>query len=413
MNRRRAAAVAQARDTAVAKMRDTAVVQALSTPAVSGHSPLSLYRAKLAAGELRSDPVQALAAEKLETLHRALKDYRPQAGPGFWRVHLGFARNFGLSSAGAPPMGLYLVGNVGTGKSMLMDLFFSTAPVEKKRRVHFHAFMLEVHARLHQWRATEAKGAANADPIPPLAERIADEAWLLCFDEFQVANIADAVILGRLFGALFERGVVVVATSNTPPDDLYKGGLQRELFLPAIEILKHKMDVLQVDTGTDYRLGKDDGVQVYHVPLSAAATSALKAAFRRLAGDEAPGSTEIHILGRTLAVPCAAGGVAMMSFAELCERPLGPADYVALASHFRTLIVDGIPKLAPDQRDVTRRFVILIDELYEHRVNLVCAAAAAPDELCTEGDHAKEFRRTASRLHEMQSEEYLASAHLT
>src|SRR5215472_695936 len=169
-------------------MRDTAVAQEFPEPDLSGQSPLSLYRAKLAAGELRPDPDQALAAEKLETLSRALRDYEPKSGPGFWRVHLGFARNFGLSSAGAPPMGLYLVGNVGTGKSMLMDLFFATAPVEKKRRVHFHAFMLEVHARLHEWRTKYAKAAHDADPIPPLADRVAGEAWLLCFDEFQVTN---------------------------------------------------------------------------------------------------------------------------------------------------------------------------------------------------------------------------------
>lgn len=409
-------------------MRDTAVVKPASgpvasgpvasdpvapDPVASGQSPLSLYRAKLAEGELRADPAQALAAEKLETLYRALKDYQPQAGPGFWRAHLGFARGFGLSSAGAPPMGLYLVGSVGTGKSMLMDLFFATAPVPKKRRVHFHAFMLEVHERLHKWRQTGAKGAANADPIPPLADRIAGEAWLLCFDEFQVTNIADAVILGRLFSALFERGVVVVATSNTIPDDLYKGGLQRELFLPAIEILKKRMDVLEIDTGTDYRLGRADGVKVYHTPLSAAASAALKSAFAQFAADETPGPTDLLILGRTLTIPCAAGRTAMMSFAELCERPLGPADYVALASNFDTLIVDGIPRLKAEQRDVTRRFVTLIDELYEHRVHLICAAAAPPDELCSDGDHAKEFRRTASRLHEMQSEEYLSSPHLT
>ncbi len=394
-------------------MRETAVATA-SGPAASDQSPLSLYRAKLAAGELRADPAQALAAEKLETLYRALKDYQPQSGPGFWRAHLGFARGFGLSSAGAPPMGLYLVGDVGTGKSMLMDMFFASAPVPNKRRVHFNAFMLEVHERLHQWREREARTAASADPIPPLAERIAGEAWLLCFDEFQVTNIADAVILGRLFGALFERGVVVVATSNTAPDDLYKGGLQRELFLPAIEILKKKMDVLQIDSGTDYRLGRHEDIAVYHTPLGPAATAALKAAFLRYADeDEKPAPTEIAILGRTLKIPCASGHAAMMSFADLCEQPLGPADYVALAGHFHTLVVDGIPVLTADQRDVARRFVTLIDELYEHRVNLICAAAAPPDDLCTDGDHAQEFRRTASRLHEMQTDEYLASPHLT
>ena len=230
----------------------------------SGSSPLSLYRDKLAAGELKPDPAQALAAEKLVTLQIALRDYEPKEGPGFWRASLGFARGLGLGGAGAPPMGLYLVGNVGTGKSMLMDLFFNTSTAPKKRRVHFHAFMQEVHRRLHEWRQKEAK---TADPIPPLANRIAGEAWLLCFDEFQVTNIADAVILGRLFGALFEKGVVVVATSNTVPDDLYKGGLQRELFLPAIAILKKKLDVLEIDSGTDYRLGREGSDQGYFTPL--------------------------------------------------------------------------------------------------------------------------------------------------
>jgi cell division protein ZapE len=376
-------------------------------------SPLAAYRTKLAVGELKPDPAQALAAEKLETLHLALQDYEPKSGPGFWRAHLGFARGLGLGGAGAPPMGLYLVGNVGRGKSMLMDLFFSTSTVPKKRRVHFHEFMLEVHKRLHEWRQKEAKNAANADPIPPLAEKLAAEAWLLCFDEFQVTNIADAVILGRLFGALFDKGVVVVATSNTFIDDLYKGGLKRELFLPAIEILKKKMDTLELESETDYRLGRTAGMKVYHMPLGADASAALDAAFAGLTNGEAPAPTEIFVLGRSLRVPLAASGAARASFAELCEKALGPADYAALATHFHTLVLDGIPRLTPAMRDVTRRFVTLIDELYEHRVNLICAAAASPDELCTEGDHAKEFRRTASRLHEMQSETYLASAHLT
>jgi cell division protein ZapE len=384
-----------------------------ATPDSSRPSPLAAYRAKLAAGELRPDPVQALAAEKLETLHIALLDYEPKAGPGFWRANLGFARGLGLGGAGAPPMGLYLVGNVGRGKSMLMDLFFGATAVPKKRRVHFHAFMQEVHKRLHEWRQTQAKKSADADPIPPLAERLAAEAWLLCFDEFQVTNIADAVILGRLFGALFEKGVVVVATSNTAPDDLYKGGLQRELFLPAIGILKQKMDLVELDSETDYRLGRTVGMTVYHVPPGAAASAELERAFAELAGDETPEPTDLLVLGRSLPIPRAASGAAMASFAEFCEKPLGPADYAAIATHFHTLVLDGIPQLTPAMRDVTRRFVTLIDELYEHRVNLICSAAARPDELCTDGDHAKEFKRTASRLHEMQSATYLASAHLT
>jgi len=385
-----------------------------ATPDSDRPSPLAAYRAKLAAGELRPDPVQALAAEKLETLHIALLDYEPKSGPGFWRANLGFARGLGLGGAGAPPMGLYLVGNVGRGKSMLMDLFFNASRVPKKRRVHFHAFMQEVHKRIHQWRqATTEKSGDAADPIPPLAERLAGEAWLLCFDEFQVTNIADAVILGRLFGTLFDKGVVVVATSNTAPTDLYKGGLQRELFLPAIEILKKKMDLVELESETDYRLGRTAGMTVYHVPPGPAASAELERAFADLAGDETPAPEDILVLGRTLKIPRAANRAAMATFAELCEKALGPADYAAIATQFHTLVLDGIPSLTPAMRDVTRRFVTLIDELYEHRVNLICSAAAKPDELCTDGDHAKEFKRTASRLHEMQSASYIASAHLT
>jgi len=384
-----------------------------ATPDSNSRSPLAAYRAKLAAGELRPDPVQALAAEKLETLHIALLDYEPKAGPGFWRANLGFARGLGLGGAGAPPMGLYLVGNVGRGKSMLMDLFFNTSAVPKKRRVHFHAFMQEVHKRIHEWRKTNAKKSGDADPIPPLADRLAGEAWLLCFDEFQVTNIADAVILGRLFGALFDKGVVVVATSNTAPDDLYKGGLQRELFVPAIEILKKKMDLVELDSETDYRLGRTAGMTVYHVPLGPAASAELERSFIELAGDETPEPTDLLVLGRSVPIPLAASGAAKASFAELCEKPLGPADYAAIATHFHTLVLDGIPQFTPAMRDMTRRFVTLIDELYEHRVNLICSAAAKPDELCADGDHAKEFKRTASRLHEMQSASYIASAHLT
>ncbi len=367
--------------------------------------PLARYRRRVAAGGLKADPCQELAAEKLESLAHALADYRPAEGTGGWRERLGLARR-----PDPAPQGLYIFGAVGRGKSMLMDLFFAAAPVERKRRVHFHAFMLEVHQRLHELRQGEDNGG---DPIPPLALQIAADATLLCFDEFQVTNIADAMILGRLFAALFERGVVVVATSNTAPDDLYANGLQRDRFLPAIEMLKERLDVLELDGDVDYRRTRIKGMRVYHTPLGLAATQALEQAFAQLTEGAAPAPDTLMVQGRTLTIGRAARGVAMASFTELCEKPLWAGDYLALATHFHTLILDGVPILTPEQRNEARRFITLIDALYEHRVKLICAAAAIPEQLYATGDHAREFDRTASRLFEMQSEDYLASPHLT
>ena len=372
-----------------------------------GEGPLAAYRARLTEGRLKHDPVQALAAEKLESLHRALRGYQPGADAGGWRARLGLARR-----PDPAPNGLYIFGGVGRGKSMLMDLFFSTAPVEKKRRVHFNAFMLEIHDRLYMGHKAGAP-RTSTHPIAPLAEQIADQAWLLCFDEFQITNIADAMILGRLLEALFARGVVIVATSNTAPDDLYAGGLQRERFLPTIAMLKEHLDVLELEGGTDYRRHRIKGTAVYHTPLGPEATKALETAFLTLTDGEAGAPRKIRLLGRELILPRAAQGVAMAHFADLCERPLGPADYVAIATHFEALVVDGIPVIRPEQRNEARRFITLVDELYEHRAKLICAAAAPPEALYPEGDHAQEFKRTASRLHEMQSEDYLASPHLT
>lgn len=367
--------------------------------------PLARYRRRVAAGGLKADPCQELAAEKLESLAHALADYRPAEGTGGWRERLGLARR-----PDPAPQGLYIFGAVGRGKSMLMDLFFEGAPVARKRRVHFHAFMLEVHQRLHELRQGEDNGG---DPIPPLALQIAADATLLCFDEFQVTNIADAMILGRLFAALFERGVVVVATSNTAPDDLYANGLQRDRFLPAIAMLKENLDVLELDGDIDYRRTRIKGMRVYHTPLGAASTQALDQAFAQLTEGADPAPDKLMVQGRVLTVSRAARGVAMASFTELCEKPLWAGDYLALATHFHTLILDGVPVLAADQRNEARRFITLIDALYEHRVKLICAAAAIPEQLYTTGEHAREFDRTASRLFEMQSEDYLASPHLT
>jgi cell division protein ZapE len=367
--------------------------------------PLALYRARRRAGQLAADPAQELAAEKLQSLHHALAHYRPTSGPAGWRERLGLARR-----RDEAPQGLYIFGGVGRGKSMLMDLFYASAPIEKKRRVHFHEFMLEVHDRLHRQRQDRA---LDGDPLAPLAADIAAESWLLCFDEFHVSNIADAMLLGRLFGALLDLGVVVVTTSNTPPDDLYQGGLQRERFLPFIDLLKERLDVLELDGVIDYRRDRIKGMTVYHQPLGASADAALAEAFAQLTDDAAGDATTLAVQGRQLTVPRAAKGVARFGFADLCERALGAADYIAIATHFHTVIIAEIPLMTPEQRNEARRFMTLIDALYEHKTNLICAAAEAPDKLYVRGDGAREFKRTASRLIEMQSLAYLARPHLT
>jgi len=384
-------------------MDDGSLRQVAVAIAPMGEGPLADYRARRRAGQLESDPAQELAAEKLQSLYNALLHYEPAAGRVGWRERLGLARR-----REEPPQGLYLFGAVGRGKSMLMDLFFETAPLPRKRRVHFHAFMLEVHDSLHRQRQEGIEG----NPLGPLAARIADAAWLLCFDEFHVSNIADAMLLGRLFAALFDLGVVVVATSNEAPGDLYKDGLQRERFLPFIALLQERLDVLELDGVIDYRRNRIQGMTVYHHPLGPDATSALASAFARLTDDAAGAPTTLMAQGRTVAVPRAAKGVASFRFADLCEQPLGAADYLAIATHFHTVIVADIPRMTRDQRNEARRFMTLIDALYEHKTNLICSAAEPPDRLYVSGEGAKDFRRTASRLIEMQSSAYLARAHL-
>jgi cell division protein ZapE len=360
--------------------------------------PLALLRARQEAGGLVHDPAQQLAAEKLQSLWRALGDYAPASGEQGWRQRLGLARRGGE----AAPVGLYIFGAVGRGKSMLMDIFFDAAPVAKKRRVHFHAFMAEVHARIH------ARRKAKGDPIGPVALALAAEATLLCFDEFQVADIADAMILGRLFAALFDAGVVVVATSNRAPDELYKDGLQRERFLPFIAMLKERLDVLELEGARDYRRARLAGRPVYFTPADARAHAALAAAFAELTGGAAAAPRTIPVLGRTLHVPRAAKGVAWFTFAELCQEALGPADYLALCRSYRGFILEGIPRLGAEQRNEAKRFNTFIDALYEARGTLVASAAVAPDQIYGAGEGDFEFQRTVSRLIEMQSAEYLA-----
>jgi cell division protein ZapE len=376
------------------------------------HGPLPAYRAMLADGRLASDPAQRMAAERLQDLWTKLRGYDPPPLPAPNNSLLSrFLRRKPVEGADeARPHGLYLVGEVGRGKSMLMDLFFAAAQVGRKKRIHFHRFMQDAHAAFHRWKRENPDGD---DPIPPLADAIAAEAALLCFDEFQVNDIADAMILGRLFQALFERGVVVVATSNIVPDNLFAGQPGRDAFLPFIALIKQRLDVLVLEGGRDYRRQRLRGLSMWHVPPDRRAERALDEAFADLTGNAPPREERLMVMGRTLRVPLAAEGVARFDFSALCGTPLGAGDYLALATHFHALVLDAIPRLSPANYDEARRFITLIDALYDHRVKLVASATALPDQLYERGEGAKAFERTASRLEEMQSQEYLDLPHLT
>ena len=368
-------------------------------------TPTSQLQARIRAGQLQADAEQAKAAEALTRLQAALKGWGEGRKPFFGKAR-------------PAPKGLYLWGGVGRGKSMLMDMFFDTAPVRAKRRLHFHQFMLDAHARITEWRRlSEAqrkrrpeyvRGAAD-DPIPPVARALAREGRLLCFDEFQVTDIADAMILGRLFDKMFAEGVVVVATSNREPDTLYKDGINRQLFLPFIELFKQKLDVLHLDGGVDHRLRQLEAAPVYYQPLGANADLMMDKAWERLTQGAHPMACTIPVNGRELPVPREAAGVARFTFNELCARPLGAADYLALAGVFHTLLIDRTPILSPDKRNEAIRFVTLIDALYDTRTKLVMSADGEPDDLYPAGDGSFEFQRTASRLMEMRSHDYLAA----
>ncbi len=398
----------------MSRRRARSIPPPMDTRKSRNEGPLAAYRARVAEGALRADPAQAHAAEILQTLWRNLRGYDPKpAAPeplGFFGKLFGGKRGSGdLAAPEGTPEGLYLVGAVGRGKSMLMDLFFDTAEVARKRRIHFHAFMQEAHARIHAWR--RANPGAD-DPIPPLADQIAGEASLLCFDEFQVHDITDAMILGRLFEALFARGVVMVATSNTAPQDLFKGKPGRDAFLPFIALLQSRVEVFYLESAQDYRRERIRGLPTWHHPVNGRSERALDAAFLELSGSASGEPASLQVLGRAVPLGDAARGVVRTSFEELCGRPLGPADYLALATHFHTLVLDAIPRLGPENFDRARRFITLIDALYEHRCKLVASAAAGPDQLYERGENAAMFERTASRLMEMQSQEYLGLPHL-
>jgi cell division protein ZapE len=365
------------------------------------------YRTLVADGRLEADPAQAELATRLDRLAAGLVGYRPGRRAG------ALGRLIGAKPNGAP-RGLYIHGAVGRGKTLLMDMFFEIAPLALKRRVHFHAFMADVHARVHRWRQMRKRGEiVGEDPIAPVAAALAGEAWLLCFDEFGVRDIADAMILGRLFTALFAAGVVVVATSNAAPGDLYKDGLNRALFLPFVATMRERLDVVELAARTDFRLEKLARAPVYYCPDDARAGAALDATFLSLTGATRGAPMDIALLGRTLRVPQAIDGVARFSFDELCRRPLGAADYLAIAERFHTLVVDHIPALGEGERNEARRFITLVDALYDMRVKLIASAAAEPAELywAPDGAEAFEFARAASRLIEMRSVDYLGEAH--
>jgi cell division protein ZapE len=368
---------------------------------------LGHYEALVASGAIEPDAAQREVAEAFGDLEQRLAHYKPSRKQGL------LSRLFADKDS-APPRGLYVHGDVGRGKTMLMDLFFQACSVEHKRRAHFHEFMAEVHERIYGFRQEIARGKIpDEDVIGLTANAIFEQAWLLCFDEFHVTDIADAMILGRLFTRLFELGTVVVATSNVAPDDLYKGGLNRSLFLPFIGQITEHMAVLRLDARTDFRLEKLAGVKMWLVPADSAAAAALDKAWARMTGSAPCRPREISIKGRNLHVPCSAHGVARFGFAELCEQPLAASDYLRLARDYHTLMIDRIPVMDYPERNAAKRFITLIDTLYDNGVKLMASAEADPLSLyvASDGVEANEFKRTSSRLIEMGSESYLGLPH--
>ena len=368
--------------------------------------PRPRYDALVKAGDLDADPAQDDAVERLQDLNHDLKRYK---GPGFF------------SRRKSAPKGVYLWGGVGRGKTLIMDLFFNNTAYPLKRRVHFHEFMAETHERIAAWRTADDRQKrrhkaysrkAPDDPMPPVAYDIASKARLLCFDEFQVTDIADAMILGRLFSAMFEYGVVIVSTSNRPPDDLYLDGLNRQLFLPFIDLLKERLDIFEIQSAKDYRLAKLEVAPVYYQPLGPDADAAMDAAWMNMISGARPRREEITVKGRSVIIPRAARGAARFTFDDLFAKPLGANDYLALVRRYGAIFIDCIPVMGPSMRNEAKRFVTMIDAIYDSRAKLVCSADSEPDGLYRAGDGAFEFERTASRLMEMRSKDYLASDHV-
>lgn len=371
------------------------------------HGVSDRLAALVASGELKPDPAQKAMAARFDRLLGEVHAQRPARKSSA----LGWLFASRKPESASAPKGLYIHGGVGRGKTMLMDMFFELAPVKRKRRAHFHEFMADVHDRIHKHRQKLKAGETKqADPVPPVAADLIEEARLLCFDEFSVTDIADAMILSRLFGELFQRGCILVATSNVEPDNLYKDGLNRGLFLPFVDLLKQHVEIVPLDSLTDYRLEKDSGLPVFRHPLGEEADRAMEAAWRRETAGRTVQAETVSFRGRSIPVPKAAGRVARFSFADLCEKPLGAADYLEILGHYDTLFVDHIPLLGAEKRNETKRFINLVDTIYDHRARLFASAAAAPENLLVtrKGTEGFEFDRTVSRLIEIRSTEYLA-----
>jgi cell division protein ZapE len=364
------------------------------------------YEALVAAGEVAPDAGQRTLVDRLDRLREALGEKELSSK----KSALGWI--FARGARPEPVRGLYIWGPVGRGKTMLMDLFFAAAPSARKRRAHFHDFMADVHERLHAERQGRRRDPGGEEPVAAVAASLAAKARLLCFDEFTVTDIADAMILARLFQQLFDRGVTLVATSNLPPEEQYKGGLNRELFLPFLDLLRERTEIVHLDLPLDYRQGLEGSQPLYIVPPGPEAESCLAAHFERLTGKRHGVPAALTNKGRRILVPEAAAGVARFSFAELCGRPLSAGDFLKLASRFDTLILSGIPVMGPGRREEAKRFINLVDTLYDNGVRLVASAEAEPEGLWTgrDGFETAEFARTASRLAEMRSDAWWNAA---